>query len=576
MESPASVRRTKPRGRHPAMALSAAFCRTVARPGRYCDGNGLYLHVEPSGARRWVQRLVIHGKSRALGLGSFALVPLADAREQALANRRIARSGGDPRAGERRVPGIPTFDEAVDKVLAIHGAAWKAGSDNAKRWQATLREYAYPRLGGKGIDQVATADVMAVLQPIWTCVDAKMQAFFADQAPAVLRDSGAAPQRRDCSRGTRAMACKDFPHAVTRRAATEWRSRAAVTAAGDRARGRRFRAKRGPLGTSGSVHRRFRAPFRRMVRCMRSGAVVCPASIAHITRRGPVWSAGRVQNRANVLEGTGAVTGFLDPVSLTVCPYHATCSHSRRRRPGSCLLRRSAAARGSTRSSSSAPRRCAPSGWPAHGDQHARLARQHSSQPRVRAAPRRPADCRHRAADQQPPEVALRYPAQLRLPAGRILPGQARREVSAAPEALQRRREGLDRHRERSIPGTLISRTVCSSSRAGSRRSLSTPRVEVAAERTTARPAPEPSPAAANGIFNRLCQPLPAGPCGATTPNSAKWHRVDRLRALANQHRACGQHALGLLCLHRHEPHRRREAASQIASASAAAPSRTA
>ena len=72
------------------------------------------------------------------------------------------------------------------------------------------------------------------------------------------------------------------------------------------------------------------------------------------------------QNRANVLEGTGAVTGFLDPVSLTVCPYHLpTCSHSRRRRPGSCLLRRSAAARGSTRSSSSAPRRCAPSGWPA-------------------------------------------------------------------------------------------------------------------------------------------------------------------------------------------------------------------
>ena len=169
MDSPAtSRRRTKPKGRHPAKALSAAFCRSVAQPGRYCDGNGLYLHVEPSGARRWVQRLVIHGKSRALGLGSFALVPLAEAREQALANRRLARAGGDPRATERRANGIPAFDEAVAKVIAIHGAAWKPGSTNADRWQATLREYAYPRLGGKGVDEVTTADVMAVLLPIWT------------------------------------------------------------------------------------------------------------------------------------------------------------------------------------------------------------------------------------------------------------------------------------------------------------------------------------------------------------------------------------------------------------------------
>ncbi len=131
------------------------------------EGNGLYLHVEPSRAR-WVQRLVVHGKLRALGLGSFALVPLAEAREQALANRRLARAGGDPRASEHRAPGIPTFEEAVDKVLAIHGATWRAGGKNAQRWRATLGEYAYPRLGGKGIDRVTSADVMAVLQPIWT------------------------------------------------------------------------------------------------------------------------------------------------------------------------------------------------------------------------------------------------------------------------------------------------------------------------------------------------------------------------------------------------------------------------
>ena len=113
--------------------------------------------------------------------------------------------------------------------------------------------------------------------------------------------------------------------------------RSGLTAAGDRARGRRFRAKRGPLGTSEAVHRRFRklhfvgwfGACGQVLSCVR------PHCLRHITRRGPVWRyAGRVHNRANVLEGTGAVTGFLDPVSLTVCPYHLpTCSHSRRRRP---------------------------------------------------------------------------------------------------------------------------------------------------------------------------------------------------------------------------------------------------
>ena len=161
-------RKTKPRGRHPDKALSAAFCRTVTDPGRYCDGNGLYLQVDPTGARRWVQRLVVRGKSRALGLGSFSLVSLAEAREQARTNRRTARTGGDPLADRRRARGVPTFEEAAGQVIAIHQAEWKASGRTSRFWEATLRDYVYPHIGGKSVDQVTTADVMAVLLPIWT------------------------------------------------------------------------------------------------------------------------------------------------------------------------------------------------------------------------------------------------------------------------------------------------------------------------------------------------------------------------------------------------------------------------
>ena len=62
-------------------SLSAPFVRS-APPGRHCDGNGLYLYVQKTGTGSWIQRLVIRGRKRELGLGSVELVSLAEAREQ--------------------------------------------------------------------------------------------------------------------------------------------------------------------------------------------------------------------------------------------------------------------------------------------------------------------------------------------------------------------------------------------------------------------------------------------------------------------------------------------------------------
>ena len=117
------LRKTKPKGRHPDKALSASFVRS-AGAGRHADGNGLYLFVQPSGARSWIQRLIIRGRRRELGLGSVSLVSLAEAREKALANRKLAREGGDPLAEKRRAQGVPSFAEAAARVLQRKQAGW--------------------------------------------------------------------------------------------------------------------------------------------------------------------------------------------------------------------------------------------------------------------------------------------------------------------------------------------------------------------------------------------------------------------------------------------------------------------
>ena len=158
-------RRFKPRGRHPDKALSAAFVRTAA-PGRYCDGQGLYLFVQPSGTRSWVQRIAIRGRRHELGLGSTALVPLAEARAKALANRKIAREGGDPLAEKRRAETTPTFAAAAARVLEQKQAGW-SNSRHESTWIRSLETYAFPRIGGRLVSEVTSADVLEVLTPIW-------------------------------------------------------------------------------------------------------------------------------------------------------------------------------------------------------------------------------------------------------------------------------------------------------------------------------------------------------------------------------------------------------------------------
>ena len=84
-------------GTQPHRALTQDFVDEVSLPGRYGDGGCLYLIVDPSGARRYVLRVVVHGKRRDLGLGGARLFTLEEARAEAVKLRKIARSGGDPR-----------------------------------------------------------------------------------------------------------------------------------------------------------------------------------------------------------------------------------------------------------------------------------------------------------------------------------------------------------------------------------------------------------------------------------------------------------------------------------------------
>ena len=159
-------KRALTRRQHPENALTPAFGRHLSRAGRYCDGQGLYLDVRPSGSRGWIQRLVIRGRRSELGLGGFPLVSLKEAREKAFANRKLAREGGDPLSEKRRVESTPTFAAATRQVWKQLRPGWRS-RQHAQLWLSSLERYAIPRIGKMPISEVSSADVIGILAPIW-------------------------------------------------------------------------------------------------------------------------------------------------------------------------------------------------------------------------------------------------------------------------------------------------------------------------------------------------------------------------------------------------------------------------
>ncbi|MFZ1725476.1 MAG: integrase arm-type DNA-binding domain-containing protein [Albidovulum sp.] len=145
--------------------LTVSKVRSIEEPGRYSDGNCLYLVVAPGGTKSWISRLTIRGKQTDLGLGGVSYVTLAEAREEAARLRRMAKQGKDPR-GERERD-VLTFEDAARRVHEGLKPTFKS-EKHAALWLSSLQIHVLPRLGYIKLQEITSADILAVLQPIWT------------------------------------------------------------------------------------------------------------------------------------------------------------------------------------------------------------------------------------------------------------------------------------------------------------------------------------------------------------------------------------------------------------------------
>jgi integrase len=140
----------------------------AAKPGRHGDGSGLWLDVTKTGRKSWVFRYTFAGRVRESGLGSAAKVPLAQAREKALACHVHLAAGIDPveqRRSEKQEPAVKTFGQAAIEYHAAKSPGWRS-EKYAGQWLASVNQFAAV-ISPMPVDQVDTESVLAILKPIW-------------------------------------------------------------------------------------------------------------------------------------------------------------------------------------------------------------------------------------------------------------------------------------------------------------------------------------------------------------------------------------------------------------------------
>ena len=109
-----------------------------------------------------------------MGLGALHAISLADAREKAAECRKMLTNRIDPidcrdaadaqlRLADARVK---TFKECAEAYIEANKAGWR-NPKHGNQWSSTLKTYAYPLIGDLPVQDIDTALVLKVIEPIW-------------------------------------------------------------------------------------------------------------------------------------------------------------------------------------------------------------------------------------------------------------------------------------------------------------------------------------------------------------------------------------------------------------------------
>lgn len=153
------------------MALTDTRIRTTKpakRPRKLYDANGLYLLVQPTGARGWRLKYRYAGKERLLSLGAYPDVTLKQARDRRDDARKRLADGLDPVAQRKadklskRAKSENSFEIVAREWMQRQDVAEVTASKNRWLFETVL----FPAIGPRPIADITPRELLTALRKV--------------------------------------------------------------------------------------------------------------------------------------------------------------------------------------------------------------------------------------------------------------------------------------------------------------------------------------------------------------------------------------------------------------------------
>ncbi|MCL1894150.1 MAG: integrase arm-type DNA-binding domain-containing protein, partial [Holophagaceae bacterium] len=146
--------------------------RTKPRDTRFkiFDGGGLYIQIEPTGGKLWRYRYRFDGQSKALALGKYPDVSLAEARRRHQEAREQLAMGIDPSATKKAMKltkgGLPA--NSFEVVAREWFEVWREDKTerHADYTMGRLEKHVFPMLGKRQVGEIKAPDVLDVCKDL--------------------------------------------------------------------------------------------------------------------------------------------------------------------------------------------------------------------------------------------------------------------------------------------------------------------------------------------------------------------------------------------------------------------------
>jgi integrase len=153
------------------MRLTVKRVERLKQPGRYADGNGLYLQVISAKNRSWIFSYERNGRERMLGIGPLHTFGLREARELARLARQQLYDGIDPLEAKASAKAARAIEQA--KTITFEAAAREYFAQTEQKWRnvkhsaqflASMESYVFDKIGNLPVAAIDTGQVLRVLE----------------------------------------------------------------------------------------------------------------------------------------------------------------------------------------------------------------------------------------------------------------------------------------------------------------------------------------------------------------------------------------------------------------------------